>query len=321
MLHSMRDNEIWEEEYQLMTDQSHFEKVWNEICSGTPNYFSSYLESLSKSNPSVNAEANIHQHFQKMIKEHSKASKKYNNIFAPNLMEDYEADIDGFKGTVLSKQCDVIRKTLNSQAEALKEWKIQYKLAKSQQLYDTFYNMISFAEDYNKSTEEDLANIDSIEDIGFAQMVEDACYLTGVIGPGILSTILNAIYPRIFPGKFKIGMFALYILSGKKPIDMRSDTSEFLMTKDDVKSKTGTIEQEHNYYYPYESFGLYSLGIYRLLNNIITTQYNTQYRFTFPNDFRYVLINNFYEYIINVNKEDIKTLLGNDDIFKFGHSI
>lgn len=319
VLHSMRDNDIWEEEYQLMKNQSHFEKVWNVIYSGTPNYFISYLETVSKANPSINTEANIYTHFQKLVKEHDKASKKYKEIFDPNLMDDYEADTDGFKGTVLSKNCDVIRKTLNSQAEALKDWKIQYKLAKSQQLYDTFYNMICFAEDYNKITEEELADIDTIVDIGFSQMVEDACYLTGVIGPGILSTILNAIYPRIFPGKFKIGMFALYILSGKKPIDMRSDTSEFLMVKDDIHSKTGTIEQEHNYYYPYESFGLYSLRIYRLLNSIIETHYNTQYKFTFPDDFRYVLTNDFYEYVIDINREDVKTLLGNDDIFKLGY--
>lgn len=166
-------------------------------------------------------------------------------------------------------------------------------------------------------TEEVLENIDSIEDNELAQMAEDACYLQGVIGTGILSTVLNFIYPRLFPGHIKIGMFALYILSGKKPIDMRSDSPEFLMIKDDIRSKTGTIETEHNYYYPYETFGLYSLRIHRKLDEAL----NSEYSIKFPVDYRYVLTNDFYQFVFEANKHYIQTLLGNDDLLKFGYSV
>lgn len=304
MIHSMTDNEIGKEEFELMVDQDHFEKVWDKIVSGTPDYFVSYLEAISQSNPSMKPAANISFRYKQIIADHDKSSKKYIELFDPDLMEEYEEDVDGFKGTILRHQCPVIQKTLSSKAEALKDWKIQFRLAKPQELFDTFYNMISFAEEYDDNiSEEELEDINTIEDIGFAQMVEDACYFTGVVGPGILSTVLNSIYPRIFPGKFKIGMFALFLLSGIKPIDMRSDSSEFLMVKDDIHSKTGIYETEHNYFYPYETFGLYASRIYRVLDELIFKQYEVK----FPDEYRYVLTNDFYEYVFDVNKDAIIT--------------
>jgi hypothetical protein len=309
------DSEISDKEFELMVDQEHFERVWEIINTNINDYVVSYLDEIIQSNEnSLKPQATLSLYIKNIINEHCKVQDKYSAIFDPELMEEYEEDVDGFKGSILKHQCQVIQRTLNSRSEALKDWKIAFKLATPQQLYDTFYNMISFAEDYDADIrEEELKDIDTIEAIKFAQMSEDACYLIGVIGTGILSTILNAIYPRIFPGRFKIGMFALYMISGKKPIDMGSNSSEFLMVKDTIKSKTGTIEQEHNYYFPYETFALYSLRIYRFLDQIIYKKYNIK----FPDDYRYVLVNDFYEYMINSNKTIIQTLLGNDDKYKF----
>lgn len=318
MIHSMMDNDIWNEELELMVDQVHFEKVWGYVRSELTNYINSYLDKIVHGNLSIKPTANLSLYIKQLINAHIKVQDKYIGIFDPDVMEEYEDDIDGFKGSVLSKQCPVIQRTLNSKSEALKDWKIAYKMAHPRQLYDTFYNMISFAKDYNDEISEDvLKKIDTIEDTKFTQMEEDACYLLGVIGTGILSTVLNAIYPRLFPGQFKIGMFALYILSGKNPIDVRSGSSEFLMVKDDIRSKTGTIETEHNYYYKYEAFALYSLRIYRMLDKEISDRYKVK----FPDEYRYVLTNDFYQHVFEVNKQYIQTLLGNDDLLKFGYSI
>lgn len=318
MIHSYMDNEIWEEEFELMVDQDHFDRMWSSVCSKLPQYITSYLDYFSRTNPSFKPEANISLYINQLINEHKKTKDKYWSIFKQNLMDDYQEDVDGFKGDVLSKRCMVIQRTLNSKTEALKDWKIAYKLAKSQELYDTFYNMFSFAADYdNDMSEDEIENIATIEEIGLSQMREDACYLQGVIGTGIVSTVLNAMYPRLFPGQFKIGMFALFMLSDKKTTDMESDTSEFLMVKDDIQSKTGIIETEHNYYYPYETFGLYSLNIYRMLDEELDKRFNVK----FPDDYRYVLTNDFYQYVVELHKEDIKTLLGNDDILKYPHAV
>jgi hypothetical protein len=254
-------------------------------------------------------------YIQKIINDHCRDQEQYVEIFNPDVMEEYNFDVDGFKGVILSQKCKVIRTTLNSKAEVLNDWKIAYKLTPPQKLYDTFYNMISFAEEYNEEmTEEKINNTDTIEENGLVRLEEESCYLTGVIGTGILSNVLNTIYPRVFPGMFKLGMFALYILSEKAVIEMGTRTSEFLMIKDDIKSKTGIIEAEHNYYYPYETFALYTLRLWRILDEALKKRFGI----TFPTEYRFVLTNDFYQHTIEENKAAIQTLLGNDDILKFG---
>ncbi len=314
MIRSMMDNEIWKKELELMRDQEHFEKVWNIVRSTLDNSINSYLDSIVFSNPVLKPRDSFNLHVKKLIDEHSIFQDKYAELFSPEKMEEYEMDVDGFKGDVLSKRCDTIRVALNSKAEALKDWRILYKQAAPQKLYDTFYNMICFAEEYKETmTEEMIDKIDSIKENGLSQMEEDSCYLGGVIGTGILSNILNAIYPRLFPGTFKVGMFSLYFLSGRRAIEMGSGSSEFLMIKDDVKSKTGIIETEYNYYYPYETFALFTLRIFRSLDKAVIERFGIK----FPVEYRYVLTNDFYRYIFEQNKEYIQTLLGNDDILKF----
>ena len=141
-----------------------------------------------------------------------------------------------------------------------------------------------------------------------------ACYQSGVLGFGIVSNILNHMYPRTFPGNYKAGVYSLHFLTGcGKGVNMPSDSSEFLMVKDDSYSKTGIIETEHNYYFPYETFGMYTLRIYRLLEKKIFTRFQKE----FPTDYRYLLTNDFYEYVTSVHRADIATLCGNDDLLKF----
>ncbi len=309
MLRSQIDTEIGTEEYDLMVDQDHFEKVWAVINTRLNDYVPQYLDEFNHNFAALK--------IKNIINNHEELKKKYIDIFTPELMEEYEEDLDGFKGSILSKKCQVILRTLNSKSEALADWKRNYIRTPAQKLYDTFYNMIQYAEEYNMQGEDVIDSMNSIEDIGFSNMQDNACYLQAVIGTGILSTVLNAIYPRVFPNSFKIGMFALFVLSDKGPIDMKSESSEFIMVKDDIVSKTGTIETEHNYFYPYETFGLYSLRIYRVLDQSMLDNFNIK----FPDDYRYALTNDFYAYVTEKNRQDIQTLLGNDDILKYGYSV
>lgn len=148
-------------------------------------------------------------------------------------------------------------------------------------------------------------------------MENGACYLNGVIGYGILSNILNHMYPRVFPGNYKAGIYSLHFLTGdykKEGIDMPSETSEFLMVKDLTYTKTNIIEAEHNYFYPFETFGLYTLRIYRVIEEEIKKRFEMQY----PTDYRFLITNDFYDFVTMLNKEAITNLTGNDDILKFG---
>lgn len=317
MIHSMMDTDIWDEEFELVLEQDHFEEVWAIIEQNLAGYIDGYLDAVAVKNHKFRAEENWTVYVNDLIRAHTKEQDAYESIFAPDLMDEYEEDVDGFKGSVLSRQCPTIRQTLNSKREALKEWQILYKLRSPRELYDTFYNMITFAEDYDSKMADELVMVDSIEDIGLRELPEEACYLRGVIGTGILSTVLNAMYPHLFPGQFKLGLFTLCFLSGRAPIGMRSESSEFIMVKDHVRSKTGIIEAEHNYFYPYCTFALYSLRIVRELEIAILDRFNARA----PEDFRYVLTNDFYRYVVNENKDAIATLTGNDDALKYGFSI
>lgn len=316
MISSQIDTSIGEKEFQLLSDQDHMEAVWEVMQSRLEKYANDYLEGVSHYQDRPSIQDSFEMFLAEMIKKNDKLHDKYFELFDMELMEEeYAEDTEGFKAVTLKKECDVIRKTLQSKSEALGEWKRKFYGCKSQQLYDTFYNMLSFAAEYDEEMdEESLSDVDTIEDIGFAQMNEDACYQSGVLGFGIVSNILNHMYPRTFPGNYKAGVFSLHFLTGEgKGVNMPSDSSEFLMVKDDFYSKTGVIETEHNYYFPYETFGMYTLRIYRVLEEKIKARFQKE----FPSNFKYLLTNDFYEYVTSVHRDDISTLCGNDDMLKF----
>ncbi len=269
MIRSMIDNDIWNEELELMRSQDHLEEIWQAMQDNLEKYADGYVKSLSTLFDKSFRGDVVELNFKNIISDNQKLHDKYHDIFALDLFEEeYSEDPEGFKSTTLRKECDAIRVTLNSRSEVLVEWQKSFNRSKAKELYDTFYNMMSFADDYNEAmTEEKLSGLDSIDGLGFAQMGEDACYKSGVLGFGLVSNILNHMYPRVFPGNYKLGIYSMHFLSGKisKSI-MPSESSEFIMVKDDVYSKTGIIEAEHNYYFPYSVYALYALRIYRLLD-------------------------------------------------------
>lgn len=315
MQQSYLDTEIGKAEFQLLRNQDHIEKVWVVMEPIVDRYIDGFLEGVSRSKGLPSAQDNFTAFLQNLISMNDFLHDKYHDIFAMDVMEEYAEDTEGFKSAILKKECDVIRKTLQSRTEALKEWKSKFYGCKSQTLYDTFYNMISFAADYNKEMDEDsMQELDTVDDCGLAEMEEDACYQAGVLGYGIVSNILNHMYPRIFPGSYKVGVWSLYFLSdGTKQIETPSGTSEFSMVKDETWSKTGIYEMEHNYFFPYEVFCIYTLRIYRSLAESIAERFHKEY----PSDYRFLLTNSFYEYVISENQSNISTLAGNDDILKF----
>ena len=315
MQQSCLDTNIGDKEFEMLRDQEHVEEVWAVMKPIVEKYADGYLDGIAR-HGSSSPKDNFSTFLQELISKNDKLHDKYHEVFDMDIMEDeYAEDTEGFKSAVLKTEVDVIRKTLQSKSEALKEWKSKFFAAKSQALYDTFYNMISFAAEYEDEMDEDAMNeLDAVAECKLAEMEDDACYKSGVLGYGIVSNILNHMYPRTFPGTYKAGVWSLYFLSdGTKQIQMPSGTSKFSMVKDETCSKTGIYEMEHNYFFPYEVFCIYSLRIYRALADKISEKFDKEY----PTDFRFLLTNSFYEYVTSENKEYIATLAGNDDVLKF----
>ena len=316
MQQSYLDTNISDAEFALFEDQGHLEKVWGLMQPILSKYVGEYLTMISRQEGCKTPQESLTKKIKQLIDENETLHDKYHELFDLELFEEeYGEDTESFKNQTLRKECDVIRKTLLSQSEVLKEWKGKFNTCKSQTIYDTFYNMMSFAEEYDAEMDEDaMSELDDIGDCKLSQMQEDACYQTGVLGFGIVSNILNHMYPRVFPGTYKMGIYSLYFLSGAGTgIDMPSGSSEFIMIKDAVKSKTGTIEQEHNYYYPYQTFCIYTLRIFRAIVQEMESRFGKAY----PSEYRFLLTNDFYNYVTEQNRSSITTMNGNDDVFKF----
>ena len=316
MKESLRDGRQGKAEMKLIKDQKHLEEVWSIMEPIADEYATGYLNGILQAGEGAPPDVCFSLFLQKLIKDNDKSHDTYHDIFDEESMLEYEEDVEGFKSDILKKRCDVIRNTLKSKSEALKEWKAKFYGCKSQLLFDTFNNIVLFGQEYDSEMDEAAMDaLDSIADCRLSEMEEDQCYRTGVLGYGIVSNILGHMYPRTFPGNYKAGIWSLYFLSdGTNSIVTPTETSEFSMLKDETASKTGIYEMEHNYFFPYEVFCIYSLRIYRLLTKRISETFAKEY----PSDYRFLLTNNFYDYVCAENRACISTLAGNDDVLKFG---
>lgn len=317
MIQSLLDTNVGNKEFDLMVDQEHLEEVWSTIEQNILKYIENYLDGIA--HYKSQSKESFNEFLKDIIKKNDTLHNKYHKLFDLELMEEeYAEDTESFKSITLKKECDVIKNTLKNRSESLNEWKSKFYSCNDQILYDTFYNMMTFAAEYDEEMDESaMEKLDNIEDCRLSEMVNNACYKTGVIGFGIVANILNHMYPRTFPGNYKAGLYSLYFFSERKAIDMPSNTSEFCMVKDNENSKIGVINQtvrkttleEHNYYFPYETFCIYTIRIYHLIIESIRIRLNKEY----INDYRFLLTNDFYDYVISKNEHIIESMIGKDD--------
>ncbi len=155
MQQSYLNTAISDAEYKLLRDQDHIDYVWSVMEPILNGYIDGFLDGIAYSNDQALPQENFTAFLKKQISDNDKLHDKYHSIFDMDAMEEYAEDTEGFKSAVLKRECDVIRKALASRTEAMQEWKSKFYGCKSQVLYDTFYNMITFASDYAKKMDEE----------------------------------------------------------------------------------------------------------------------------------------------------------------------
>lgn len=228
------------------------------------------------------------------IEKFEKDRKKYKDLLEEEALEEYEDNPAGFK-SVLKKDCPIILGTLMSPAKELDKYKYEFNKSNPNELLSVCQNLASFANNYAAECEDfDYDSISSLSDLEFKELDTEDYSVFGVIGGGIKSQFLFKLHPAYFPYRSKEAIWALWYLTDKKTFECE-EGSQFLMINVE-KSLTN-----QNYFYPYELFSFYAYQVYLLLKKEAEKN-----RVQIPDEYRYVLVDQFFNFIAKMHEEDIK---------------
>lgn len=319
MYNIVKDNEYTDIE-EVCFDYRHIAKVVAAIKKNFDKYFNLFIESENnmvlgkdgitklqnkfgvasvKTNAKSNKAKVLKSIIMAAIKEFNKNREKYEAIIDLEVLEEYEDNPNSFKDRVLAHECPIINSTLmNKQAKELDKYRINYKLASPNDLLKVVKNLTEFSNEYYESFSEydDYDDISNIDELGLLDLDDEDYTLYGVIGGGIKSHLLYKIHPSLFPNRSRNAIWALWYLTNKDTFGCMMD-SEFLMI--DIKKST----TQQNYFYPYGLFAYYALVIYLLIKDKAK-----EMKVDFDEDYRYVLVDAFLEFIAEHHDDEIKFL-------------
>lgn len=228
------------------------------------------------------------------IEKFEKDREAYSVLLDEEALEEYEDNPAGFK-SALSKDCPIIRGTLNSPAKELDKYKYEFRRADPNVLLSVCQNLSSFAEEYAEECDGfDYDSIETLDDMEMKIVDTEDYSVFGVIGGGIKSQFLYKLQPAFFPYRSKEAIWALWYLTDKKTFECE-EGSQFLMINVE-KSLTN-----QNYFYPYELFSFYAFQIYLLIKKKAE---NCNVHIS--DEYRYVIVDQFFSFIAQTHEEDIK---------------
>lgn len=306
-------------EFEIVKDYDHIQIVMAQLLKRLPEYFKNFMYKIDNdySHLGKNTASRFHVFIKDKLGDFENARIKYQELLSNENMEDYGTVIGQFKD-VLKKECPIITHCMYSKAESMKDWKIKFKCAESADFYNVFSNIIDFCEDYCSDYPSHLERINpsSWEKLDLEEIDDENYHIFGVIGTGIISTIMHELHPEFFAGYFKKGMYSLFFISGKDEFACKcklpSRTSEFTMIQDMDKDGhiiTKSLKQDHNFFYSYALYSYYTLVLYQQLK-ISLDKLNIM----LSDDIRFDFMGIFYDYVNEYHNSDFESMLCQNDL-------
>jgi len=305
---------------ELCFEQSHIDKVWEEMEKIIPEYFQKMIDTEggniihesdldklvlkfgSTLKPKLKPKDPL-KILERLLKEtiadFEKERQPYLDILNLDSLKEYKKDVGSFKNTYLRNQIPIIRKTLqNKLAKELDKFRISFKTSDPGDIFEVTYNIMKLANELKEDwyNQKDFEQIDIFEELPFKGFDDEGFTVYGVIGGGIKSQFLYKFYPEMCPNRSRQAVWALYYLSNKKRFGCTQD-SEFLMI--DVKEST----TQQNYFYPYGLFSIYALRIFKLIRKI----YTDHSIFLF-NEHRFIVLDGFLSFVASIHQPEIDLL-------------
>lgn len=328
-------------EFDAIREPKHMAAVWEDVRKAFPRYFASLVAPKVAEGADLLEQLKANEHFRVKTPKKPKSEPKpdfsvltaavteydddaevYREFFDPERLAEFrEDDPDAFK-TELSKKCPVIRQTLNSRLDDLKEWKFKYKVAKSATLLEAFEHLRGLGDGYlaDSGEEADFDRYDDPDDFAMEDFNEETTGVPGVVGGGIKSKVLHEIDARVFAHRGSNALFGLYFLTEEKTYRLKSGTSEFIMVddkrlgRDEGWNNRYNMKVAQNYWYPYELFAFYAMRIWRLLRDACA-----EHGYALDPTFRFVYVQAFLDHVCDENAEALKVLKGVDELSEYAH--
>jgi hypothetical protein len=170
-------------------EPKHIQVVLTEIGKHFPKYFQSFCPSAAAANKA----------FAEAIKEWKQDAPSYEELLAPDSLEEYEDDPNSFKNA-LRKECPIIRRCLNSSGNEMKKYKKSFNLSTGKQLLATTTNIVQFGINHIASFDhEKHEKASDVASLGLSKLLEEQYIAYGVIGGGIKSHFLYSRLPEPQP--------------------------------------------------------------------------------------------------------------------------
>ena len=308
-------------DFERVEEPTHVDRVLKELTLNVPKYFDAITELHKIENAVIPTTDKVvwSKILTDGIAKFEKESLSYQKFFSEDNMEEFE-EIDDAKvfKSELKKDCPIIRKSLMSSMTELQKWKEDFAMAKAQDLFETFANFLDFMRDYADATEDiDYDDLKTQEDFQplFEFSSDEDLVLRNVIGAGIKTTIIYNIMPQLFCKSVRRTLYGLSFLTRDIHILMPSRTSEFIMMDDTDMNKVGrnaiaNFRMEHNYWYPFNIFMLYTNHIYKIIEDLLNKM-----GITLEPKYRFVYVNLFLELICLKEMDAVRTMMGGDQDF------